>query len=404
MSPALWPRNGTETRESAVLLLIKRKHYAILYVYFYAHWAKRIGFLTFFPASGEREFGERDHMEKILSIIVPSYNAEKFLDVGIPSFLEESVLDFLDIIIVNDGSTDATAEKAQTYVDRHPGSVRLISQVNKGHGGALNTGCAAAQGKFLRIVDADDWVQTKNLAPFVEFLRTCDSDAVLNHYRTVDISTGEIAERRVPEDALGKVLTLKDMMNNRSGFERLFALHAITYRTDFYREKGIQLTEHVFYEDVEYATIPLCLAKTISCVDLYLYEYRIGDVTQSVSDSSQLKRISHVCKVLDRMIREYVRLADQLDEGQNWLYCIKTRSLLLRGCTTMLLLEPDRAKGRRMAEEQVALMRSRMPRVYDMMHKEYQMLRMMNILHISKNQWDGFLQSALYHKLRNLLR
>ena len=269
-------------------------------------------------------------MEKLLSIIIPSYNAEKYLDVGIPSLLDEQVLDVLDIIIVNDGSTDATAAKAQVYCDRYPGSIRLISQVNKGHGGALNTGCAAAVGKYLRILDADDWVQTDCLAPFVEFLRSCNCDVVLTHYRTVDISNGEILERRLPETCLGRTLTLKDMMNDRAGFERLFALHAITYRTDFYREQGVLLTEHVFYEDVEYATLPLCRANTIACADLFLYEYRIGDVTQSVSDASQLKRISHVQMVLDRMMREYVRLAEKLDEGQHWLYCIKTRSLLLR--------------------------------------------------------------------------
>ena len=117
--------------EMAVLQLINGTYCAILYVYFYAHWAKRFGFLSF-SGSG-KGFGERNLMEKVLSIIIPSYNAEKFLDVGIPSFLEESVLDALDIIIVNDGSTDATAEKAQVYCDRHPDSVRLISQVNKGH-------------------------------------------------------------------------------------------------------------------------------------------------------------------------------------------------------------------------------------------------------------------------------
>lgn len=343
-------------------------------------------------------------MEKILSIIVPSYNARKFLDVGIPSFLNESVLEFLDIIIVNDGSSDDTAAVAQVYCDRHPGSVRLISQENKGHGGALNTGCAAAAGKYLRVVDADDWVLTENLAPFVEFLRNCECDVVLNHYRTVDISNGEILERRLPHSCLGRVITPRDMMTSRRAFERMLALHAITYRRDFYQEKGIQLTEHVFYEDVEYATIPLCLAKSIACVDLFLYEYRIGDVQQSVSDSSQLKRIGHVQKVLDRMIQEYVLLADQLDKGQNWLYCIKTRSLLLRCCTTMLLLEPDRAKGLQMAQEQTALMRNRMPRVYDMMHMEYKLLCLMNLLHITKQQWDGFLQSPLYKKLRNLHR
>ena len=340
-------------------------------------------------------------MEKILSIIIPSYNCQQFLDVGIPSFLEETVLDSLDIIIVNDGSTDGTAAAAEKYCRRYPGSIRLISQENKGHGGALNTGCAAAVGKYLRIVDADDWVQTQNLASFVEFLRGCDSDVVLNHYRTVDISNGEIRERRIPPEAFGRTVTLGELMADRVNFEQILALHGITYRTDFYREKGIQLTEHVFYEDVEYATIPCCFAKTLTCADIFLYEYRIGDVQQSVSDVSQLKRIAHVEKVLDRLAREYTRIAGQLDEGQHKYYCIKTRSLLLRYCTTTLLLEPDRRKGRLMAAEMVERFRERMPLVHTMVQRQYLVLRCLNALHVPKGKWDAFLQSDLYRRLRN---
>lgn len=340
-------------------------------------------------------------MEKILSIIVPSYNCQNFLDVGIPTFLDSPALEALDIIIVNDGSSDGTAEAAEKYCARYPDSIRLISQVNKGHGGALNTGCAAARGKYLRIVDADDWVQTEQLAPFVEFLRSCDSDVVLNHYRTVDISNGEIKERRLPAEAFAKAMTLGDMMADRVNFEQILALHGITYRTDFYREKGIQLTEHVFYEDVEYATIPCCFAKTIACADLFLYEYRIGDVQQSVSDVSQLKRIAHVEKVLDRMMREYSRIKDQLDEGQHRYFCIKTRSLLLRYCTTVLLLEPDRAKGRRMAADMVGIFRGQLPAVHRMVQRQYLVLRALNALHVPKAKWDAFLQSRLYDILRN---
>ena len=97
---------------------------------------------------------------KILSFIIPSYNSERFLDKCIGSMLSEQVLDALDIIVVNDGSKDGTVEVAQKYCDAYPDSVRLISQENKGHGGALNTGCAAAVGKYLKVIDADDWVAT----------------------------------------------------------------------------------------------------------------------------------------------------------------------------------------------------------------------------------------------------
>ena len=106
-------------------------------------------------------------MEKILSFIIPSYNSQGFLDTCIPSFANGEVLDELDIIIVNDGSQDDTAAVAEKYCQMYPGSVRLISQENKGHGGALNTGCAAAVGRYLKVIDADDWVLTENLPAFV---------------------------------------------------------------------------------------------------------------------------------------------------------------------------------------------------------------------------------------------
>lgn len=69
---------------------------------------------------------------KVLSLIVPSYNSEAFLEKCIPSFCEESVLNALDIIIVNDGSTDATADVARKYCQKYPNSIQLISQTNKG--------------------------------------------------------------------------------------------------------------------------------------------------------------------------------------------------------------------------------------------------------------------------------
>ena len=107
---------------------------------------------------------------KVLSFIVPSYNSENYLDKCIPSFLADEILDKLDIIIVNDGSTDGTAEAAEKYCAIYPDSVRLISQENRGHGGALNTGCSAAQGKYLKVIDADDWVETENLPQFLDLL------------------------------------------------------------------------------------------------------------------------------------------------------------------------------------------------------------------------------------------
>ena len=134
---------------------------------------------------------------KTLSFIIPSYNSSRFLDKCIGSFLDPGIIDQLDIIIVNDGSTDDTPAVAQKFCDRYPDSVRLINQENKGHGGALNTGCAAAVGKYLKVIDADDWVETANLGYFLEKLAACESDVVLTHHYTRDISNGRTRHRNI---------------------------------------------------------------------------------------------------------------------------------------------------------------------------------------------------------------
>ena len=222
---------------------------------------------------------------KILSIIIPSYNSEPYLDKCIRSLLAPEVLDKLDIMIVNDGSADGTAAVAEKYCAAYPNSVRLISQENKGHGGALNTGFAAAVGKYLKPIDADDWVETENLPQLVHLLENSDSDVVLTHHHTIDIGTGEIKNWRSYPEEFGRSYSLDEIMAQWKSFDRSLTFHGITYKTAFYRQYGIQLSEHVFYEDHEYATFPCCHAKTVTPFDLFVYDYRIGDVQQSVSEA-----------------------------------------------------------------------------------------------------------------------
>ena len=129
---------------------------------------------------------------KVLSFIIPCYNSEKYLDKVMDSLLVPGMMDRLDIIIVNDGSSDGTEATAEAYCARYPDTVRLITQENKGHGGALNTGCAAAVGKYMKVIDADDWIETQNLPEFIRQLEQCDSDVVLTHHYTRNITTGEV--------------------------------------------------------------------------------------------------------------------------------------------------------------------------------------------------------------------
>ncbi len=339
-------------------------------------------------------------MEKILSFVVPSYNSSKFMNTVISSFLEASVIDKLDIIIVNDGSTDDTAEKAGKFTEMYPDSVRLINQENKGHGGALNTGLFAARGKYVKVIDADDWVVTKNLPTFVEKLEKIDSDVVLTHHYTIDVGNGNLKKKWMSYPEKFEVpYSFDEIMSSWKSFDRSLTFHGITYNTEFYKENSISLSEHVFYEDHEYATIPCCLAKSVTPIDLFVYCYRIGDTAQSVSDENQLKRLSHTEKVLDRLISEYPNM-NFTSDSQRRYYCQKAQGLLLSYLITSLLVEKDRKKGRETAFKEMEKFRENLPLTYQMAEKQYKAFKGMSRLHIDKNGWESISHSKLYNKLR----
>ncbi len=340
-------------------------------------------------------------MSKLLSIIIPSYNCQQFLDKCITSFIDKDVLDKLDIIVVNDGSKDNTAEVAMKYCNMHPESIRLINQENKGHGGALNTGCAAAVGKYLKVIDADDWVETQNLPKFLELLDECESDVVLTHHYTINISTDEIKKWKSYPKNPGTPYTFQEIMDDWKSFDRSLTFHGITYNTAFYHKYDFKLSEHVFYEDHEFATIPCCYAKSITPFDLFIYDYRIGDVQQSVSDENQLKRLSHTETVLKRFVEEYKTLQlNESDAGRRY-YCMKAQGLLLSYITTVMLVEKNRKLGRKKGDEMMEYFRKYMPMTYDMAAKQYKVFRMMNMIHIDKTTWQKISQSKIYNRLRN---
>ena len=339
-------------------------------------------------------------MDKILSFVVPSYNTSKFMSTVISSFLEASVFDKLDIIIVNDGSTDDTAEQVEKFVKLYPQSVRLINQENKGHGGALNTGLHAAVGKYVKVIDADDWVVTKNLPSFVEKLEKIDSDVILTHHYTVDVGNGnELKKWMSYPDEFERAYSFEEIMANWKSFDRSLTFHGITYNTKFYQENCMQLSEHVFYEDHEYATVPCCVAKSVTPIDMFIYCYRIGDVTQSVSNVNQLKRIGHTKAVLERLIAEYPN-RDFSSDAQRSYYCMKAQGLLMSYLMTVLLVEKDRKKGRAMAEEIMREFEEKLPETYMKAVKQYKAFKAMNSLHIDKNGWESISHSKLYNKLR----
>ena len=334
---------------------------------------------------------------KILSFVIPAYNCQQYLKKCVTSMLAEEVLEDLEIIIVNDGSTDGTAAVCESLQARYPEVIRVLTQENRGHGGALNTGCAAAQGRYLKVIDADDWVNSAELPAFVQRLKTCKSDVVLTHHRTHHIRTQRIENWKCYPETFEESVFLDEILANWQDYSRSMRFHGITYRTAFYKKYSPGLPERVYYEDNFYAAFPCCYAGSIQPMDFFVYEYRIGDENQSVSERNQIRRIGQMEAVLRALALQRNRHCD----GVAAIYAEKKlEELLLIYLSLALLSYPKRRVGREMARQTMVMIRNLAPELHRAVANKYRLFRLFSRLHLKKSQLDAVFASSLYRRLR----
>ncbi len=123
-------------------------------------------------------------MSQIISIIVPVYNVEKYLDECIKSIVNQSYKD-LEIILVNDGSTDGSLAICETWGERD-GRIKIISQENAGLSAARNTGLSAATGEYVYFVDSDDYISSELCERSIDRLRETKADIACFDIMRVD--------------------------------------------------------------------------------------------------------------------------------------------------------------------------------------------------------------------------
>lgn len=341
-------------------------------------------------------------MDKLVTFAIAAYNSEKFLEKCLDSFLiadgEEGYEKRMEVLIVNDGSKDATEEIALQYQKNYPEIYRVISKANGGHGSVINRAVKEAKGKYFKVIDADDWIEKESLGSFLKGLEQTNVDVVLTHYKTYDVRTGEIVWWKTFLEDYDREYDLTDVWKDWKSMDRCLTFHGITYRTSFYKQWGIELVEHVFYEDHQYATIPCCYAASIQPIDKCLYIYRIGDIKQSVSDKNQYLQRSHTRIVILEMSK-YLKNS-RIDGAGRFYYEEKLGRLILSYLVTVLLLSPIRAEGRVEAKELLEQVQADCQEVYKKMKKRYYLLKFCSCIRISNRQYHRMLESRIYNRIR----
>lgn len=307
-------------------------------------------------------------MQPVLSVAVASYNVEKYLEKGLSSFADERFNNRLQVIVVNDGSTDSTLEIAKEYAEKYPHIFEVIDKPNGGHGSAVNAGIAAAKGKYFRIIDGDDWVNASDFARLLDKLEETDADLVVDQKREVNMETGATEFFPLPKVDTNKVLKFSDVCLQMDIASSIM-IHTMSVRTSLLKANNIRLLEGIFYVDIEFVIKSTAKAKTIVFYDLEIYQYLVGNVNQSVFYGNYVKRFSHHSQVTRELVTFYEDYVG-LDVIKEYLK-IRTQLLINTHMNISLIYNENRSEGLKWTKQFRTWLKVNSPELYKITIKRY---------------------------------
>ena len=223
--------------------------------------------------------------------------------------LNDESFDLLEVLIINDGSKDKTSEIAHLYEQQYPNVFHVVDKENGNYGSCINRGLIEASGKYVKILDADDYFNPESLLSYLSFLSTTDVDLVLTDYNIVDEHAKVKKEKRFPIESVTEYIF--DDICTIPGIVDL-QMHAVTYKLKNLKEFKYHQTEGISYTDQEWIFLPMTTVKKVVYYPAVLYNYLVGREGQTMQTS-----------VLNKSIEQQVLCAN------NRLVDLKNRNLTL---------------------------------------------------------------------------
>lgn len=317
-------------------------------------------------------------MKKLLTVAVPAYNAERYLKTNLDSLCQEEFLEKIEVIVIDDGSSDQTGMIADCYAERFPDTVRAVHKENGGHGSGVNTGMDLASGLYFKVVDADDWVEKTAFLHLLEELERQEkagakgSDVVVSgFYWVYDDGTGQIGNFKRKAEMKKPFYGVK--YGKRYCFDEISSriymkMHGLTIRTELLQKnrERIRLDEHCYYVDAEYILYPVPYIGTVTFVPDFVYQYRLGREGQSVSPEKLIQNRENY----DRVLRSLFRFYEQCQSGKiscshEKLSYIETGiARIAAGRVKILLSLPGSSENRNQLKEFETWLKKAYPKIY----------------------------------------
>ncbi|MBR1507734.1 MAG: glycosyltransferase family 2 protein [Eubacterium sp.] len=279
-------------------------------------------------------------MSKILTISVAAYNIEKYIDKLMSTFdgLDDSVMNKMEVIVENDGSSDATAARVNEYVEMWPGTIRLNNKENGGYGSTINASIKLAKGKYFKQLDGDDWYVKENLPEFLEFLEHHEADLIISPYN--ECYEEEDGSIKVYEKVSHTQIPEEDTDIENVKITQNLLMHELAVKTELLQKNSIHITERCFYTDNEYTCLPLLKAHSIARFGKPIYCYRLGLGEQSVSLSGLRKHYRDNIRMTARICKEFSRDKGRMAASvEDYMLNLKLKSIVKNTYTAYMVLE-----------------------------------------------------------------
>ena len=243
--------------------------------------------------------------DKLLTIIVPTYNIEKYITKCIESFKEvnKDYYNEFEVIVVNDGSTDNSEKVISDLMLDSNLDLRVISKENGGHGSTINIGIEEAKGKYFKVIDGDDWINVDDFEKMINNLQNIDVDMAITNFTEQHVYNNTKVSINF-NDELVRDKVVMDLPKRR------IPMHALTYRTSILKDNSIKISEKTFYVDMEYTLLPLKYVKNYIYYNLDVYQYFLGRADQSMNINVMKEKYDHHNRVTRRILDLYTEIRE----------------------------------------------------------------------------------------------
>lgn len=225
---------------------------------------------------------------------------EAYLQTCLSSLVIPSI-DKVEVLTVNDGSRDRSLDIARRFAEKYPQSFRVIDKENGNYGSCVNVGLAAATGRYVKVLDADDSFITDNFERMVGVMENLDIDLVITDF-IKDHAGGE--KRHIAyKFPANKTLDFNDVCRD-DDFRTLW-MHAVAYKRENLLRIGYHQTEGISYTDQEWVFMPMTTVSTLYYLPLPVYNYLMGREGQTMAGEVYLRNfgqnITCTCTMLDEL-------------------------------------------------------------------------------------------------------